>query len=253
MSSDPTAQQMSAKADGLRIPRHLAVTMDGNGRWAKARGRPRTDGHTEGVAALRRLVEYCLAYGVEYLTVFSFSSENWTRPAAEVSFLMGLIPRFVETDLKSLIKNNVRIRIVGSRARLDANMLALIDRVETQSAACTGLTLLVAFNYGGRLDIVEAAHALAIRVRNGEIDPDDLSETLFGDALSTAGVPDPDIMLRTSGEHRLSNFLLWQSAYAELIFIDTLWPDFNETAFRDVLIEYGRRDRRFGGLGAGAK
>jgi undecaprenyl diphosphate synthase len=250
MNDKPTAKRIPANSEGLRIPRHLAVTMDGNGRWAAARGKPRTDGHAEGIAALRRLVEYCIAYGVDYLTVFSFSSENGTRPVPEVSFLFSLINRFVDSDLKRLIDNNVRVRVIGSKQRLDAGMLALIDRVESQSAHCTGLGLQVAFNYGGRPDIVGAAQSLALQVLSGTLEPGDITEEVFAGALSTAGLPDPDVMLRTSGEYRLSNFLLWQSAYAELIFIDTLWPDFDEAAFRDVLSEYGRRNRRFGGLGS---
>ncbi len=251
MDSESTAKRIP-QAKRFRVPRHLAVTMDGNGRWARARGKPRTDGHAEGVAALRRLVECCISYGVDYLTVFSFSSENWTRPAPEVSFLFSLIKRFVGSDLKNLIENNVRVRIIGSKQRLEPGMLALIDQVEGKSADCTGLQLQIAFNYGGRLDIVEAARSLARQARDDTLDPNDITEDLFSGALSTAGLPDPDVMLRTSGEFRLSNFLLWQSAYAELIFIDTLWPDFDEAAFLDVLTEYGRRDRRFGGLGTGA-
>ena len=253
MMDEAAAMQDSEKAFGLRIPRHLAVTMDGNGRWAEARGRPRTDGHAEGIVALRRLVEYCISYGVEYLTIFSFSSENWTRPAPEVSFLFSLMRRFVDSDLKKLINNNVRIRFLGSKKRLDASVLKLMNDVERQSATCTGLNLQVAFNYGGRLDIVEAAQALAVEVKAGTLAPEDITEERFSTALSTAGVPDPDLMLRTSGEYRISNFLLWQSAYSEFVFVDTLWPDFDETAFREALEAYGQRDRRFGGLGTEKK
>ncbi len=249
MNSESTAIRSSAGVETLRIPRHLAVIMDGNGRWAKARGKPRTDGHAEGVKALRRLVEYSITYGVDYLTIFSFSSENWSRPASEVSFLFSLMPRFVDSDLKKLIANNVHVRFVGSKQRLDRSVLKLMDDVEARSAHCTGLNLQVAFNYGGRLDIVDAARTLAERVRAGTLEPDAITEEVFAGTLATADMPDPDVLLRTSGEYRLSNFLLWQSAYAELIFIDTLWPDFDEAAFRRMLAEYGRRDRRFGGLG----
>ena len=241
----------AARADGLRIPRHLAVTMDGNGRWAAARGRPRTDGHAEGIKALRRLVEYSIAYGVDYLTIFSFSSENWARPAQEVGFLFSLMRRFVDSDLKSLIKNGVRVRFLGSHDRLDGSVLKLMDEVTRKTAEGTALTLLVAFNYGGRQDIAEAARALATKVRAGTLDPEAITENMISGELTTAGMPDPDVVLRTSGEQRISNFLLWQAAYAELIFIDTLWPDFDETAFREMLSEYGRRDRRFGGLTTG--
>ncbi len=249
MTSESMAIEAAAGDDRLRIPRHLAVTMDGNGRWAKARGKPRTDGHAEGIKALRRLVEYCISYGVEYLTIFSFSSENWSRPESEVSFLFSLMARFVESDLKKLIANNVHVHFLGSRQRLDPKIVKLMDDVEARSAHCDGLRLEVAFNYGGRLDIIDAARALANKVASGEIRPDDINETEFGDALTTSGIPDPDVVLRTSGEIRLSNFLLWQSAYSELIFIDTLWPDFDEAAFRAMAAEYGRRDRRYGGLG----
>lgn len=248
MAGDKAETEMSARADGLRIPRHLAVTMDGNGRWAKARGRPRTDGHAEGIKALRRLVEYAIAHGVSYLTIFSFSSENWSRPAAEVSFLFTLMRRFVDSDLKSLIKNGVRVRFLGSKERLEPGVLKLMDEVTRKTEAGRALNLQVAFNYGGRQDIVDAARSLAEQARAGTLDPAAISEDMFADALTTAGIPDPDLVLRTSGEQRLSNFLLWQSAYAELVFIDTLWPDFDEAAFREVLSAYGRRDRRFGGL-----
>lgn len=234
--------------DGYRIPRHLAVTMDGNGRWAAARGRPRTEGHAEGIKALRRLVEYCLRYGVAYLTIFSFSSENWSRPAQEVGFLFNLMRRFVESDLKSLIKNGVKVEFLGSRERLDAGVRGLMDDVVKKSAGGTALTLLVAFNYGGRQDIVDAARQLAQQVRDGRLDPADITEDRLARALTTGTYPDPDVVLRTSGEQRLSNFLLWQSAYSELVFVDTLWPDFDETSFIEMLDAYGRRDRRFGGL-----
>lgn len=252
MASDVAEHVKSGRADGLRIPRHLAVTMDGNGRWAEARGRPRTDGHAEGIKALRRLVEYAIAYGVEYLTIFSFSSENWARPAQEVNFLFSLMRRFVDSDLKKLISHGVRIRFIGSRERLDAGVIKLMDEVTRKSAAGDKLTLLVAFNYGGRRDIADAARALAEKVRAGTLDPAEITEDLIADALTTAGVPDPDVVLRTSGEQRISNFLLWQSAYAELIFVDTLWPDFDEATFRDMLAAYSRRDRRFGGVNKGA-
>lgn len=249
MTSESTAIKAAVGDETLRIPRHLAVTMDGNGRWAKARGKPRSDGHAEGIKALRRLVEYCIAYGVEYLTIFSFSSENWSRPEGEVSFLFSLMARFVDSDLNKLIANNVHVHFLGSRQRLDRSIVKLMDDVEARSAHCDGLSLEVAFNYGGRLDIVDAARTLAGKVAAGEMDPDEIDEQSFADALTTAGVPDPDVVLRTSGEMRLSNFLLWQSAYSELIFIDTLWPDFDEAAFRAMATEYRRRERRFGGLG----
>lgn len=234
----------------LRVPRHLGVTMDGNGRWAMARGRPRTYGHSEGIKALRRLVEYCIRYGTEYLTVFSFSSENWSRPAGEIRFIFSLLEKFVDSDLEKLVRNNVRVRIIGDRDRLEPYLVELIERVENRTAANTGLNMQVAFNYGGRADIVRASRILAERVQKGEIAPGDIDEKLFAQVLMTHGIPDPDIVLRTSGEHRFSNFLIWQSAYSELVFVDDYWPDFDEDVFLRVLAEYGRRERRFGGTEA---
>lgn len=253
MGSESGTLSAPNKSEGLSVPRHLGVTMDGNGRWAAARGKPRTDGHTEGVKALRRLVEYCIRYGTQYLTVFSFSSENWTRPAKEIRFIFSLLHRFVESDLETLREHNVRVRIIGSRARLDASLLTLIERVEKRTAHCTGLNLQVAFNYGGRQDIVDATRTLAERVAAGDLQPEDITEQSLAAELSTADIPDPDVILRTSGEHRLSNFLLWQAAYAELIFVDALWPDFDEGVFVEMLEDYNRRERRFGGVKAVAK
>lgn len=239
--------------EGLRVPRHLGVIMDGNGRWATSQGRPRTDGHVEGVKSLRRLVEYCMRYGTQYLTVFSFSSENWARPAAEIKFIFGLLKKFVDSDLKSLHKNNVRVHIIGERNGLDKQLISLINKVETLTAKNTGFVLQVAFNYGGRAEIVHAAQRLADAVKAGDLIADDITEQTFTDTLYTSGVPDPDVILRTSGEQRLSNFLIWQAAYAELIFVDERWPDFSEEVFVDVLKEYACRERRFGGVEAAAQ
>lgn len=233
----------------LRVPCHLAVTMDGNGRWAKARGKVRTEGHTEGVKALRRLVEYAIRYGIEYLTVFSFSSENWSRPPDEIRFIFGLLRRFVASDLESLVRNNVQVRIVGGREGLDKSLVALIDSVEEKTKGNTGLKLQVAFNYGGKGDIAQAAQRLAKKVQDGLLSPEDITEERLNAELLTAGIPDPDLMLRTSGEHRISNFLIWQSAYSELAFVDEYWPDFDEDVFLRVIHDYNRRERRFGGLG----
>src|SRR5690606_30383498 len=231
-------------------PVHLGVIMDGNGRWAKARGKRRTEGHVEGVKALRGLVEHCINYGVEYLTVFSFSSENWTRPPDEISFILGLLRRVIASDLQRLIRNNVQVRIIGSRERLEPSLVRLIDDVEAKTAGNTGLVLLVAFNYGGKAEIAEAARRLARQVAAGKLSPDDITEARLAAELYTAGIPDPDVIIRTSGEQRISNFLLWQAAYSELIFVDEHWPDFNEQSFRRVLEEYASRDRRFGGMEA---
>ena len=250
MSVDSAVQsEPSARAD-LRIPTHIGVIMDGNGRWARARGRPRTDGHVAGVKALRRMVELCIRYGVRYLTVFSFSSENWTRPRDEVRFIFGLLHRFVASDLDTLARNNVRVRIIGSRANLDEPLRRLIDDVEVRTAANTGLNLVVAFNYGGKAEITEAARRIAREVAAGRLDPDAIDEKVFENALYTSGTPDPDVIIRTSGERRVSNFLLWQAAYSELVFVPEHWPDFDEATFLRVLGDYSARERRFGGIEA---
>lgn len=252
MPPEPKPIGSVAEQAGLRIPRHLGVTMDGNGRWAAERGRPRTDGHSEGVKALRKLVEYCIRYGTEYLTVFSFSSENWSRPESEVKFIFALLRKFVESDLKALSRNNVKVRIIGERDRLDASLIALIEKVERQTEHNTGLNLQVAFNYGGRAEIVGATKKLATQVKLGLLDPDSIDEEKFASTLFTSGIPDPDVILRTSGEQRFSNFLIWQAAYSELIFVEELWPDFNEETFVRMLREYAGRERRFGGVEARA-
>lgn len=250
MSIDPAMTVEIAQRPRLRIPTHLGVIMDGNGRWAKSRGKRRTEGHIEGVKALRGLVEHCINYGVAHLTVFSFSSENWTRPKEEVSFIFNLLRRFVASDLQRLIRNNVRVRIIGSRAGLEPSLVRLIDDVEAKTGANTGLVLIVAFNYGGKAEIAEAAQHLAREVVAGRMSPEDITEDAIGRSLYTAGLPDPDLIIRTSGEQRLSNFLLWQSAYAEFVFVDEYWPDFNEASFVRVLETFALRDRRFGGIEA---
>jgi undecaprenyl diphosphate synthase len=250
MSSDPATAQEHGPAPGLRIPGHIGVIMDGNGRWAKARGRPRTDGHVEGVKALRRLVELCIRYGVGHLTVFSFSSENWSRPKDEISFIFSLMRRFVASDLERLIANNVKVRIIGSREGLESSLLRLIDDVEDKTRGNTGLKLMVAFNYGGKAEITDAVRRIARDVAAGRLAPEAITEDVVGRALYTAGIPDPDLIIRTSGEQRFSNFLLWQSAYSELAFVERNWPDFDETTFLSVLEDYSARERRFGGVEA---
>lgn len=250
MASDPAVNVSPSPGSGLRIPVHLGMIMDGNGRWAQARGKRRTEGHVEGVKALRNLVELCITYGVSYLTVFSFSSENWTRPVDEVSFIFNLLRRFVASDLQRLIRNNVKVRIIGSREGLDPSLVRLIDDVEGKTAANTGLVLVVAFNYGGKTEIVDAVKAVARRVAAGQLDPEKVDEAMIGSALYTAGIPDPDLIIRTSGEQRLSNFLLWQAAYSEFVFVPENWPDFDEASFLRVLEIYSLRDRRYGGIGA---
>ena len=253
MSTEPAIQSRAASRPDLRIPVHIGVIMDGNGRWAQARGKPRTEGHVAGVKALRATVEHCITYGVDYLTVFSFSSENWTRPKDEISFIFGLLRRFVASDLEKLHRNNVRVRIVGSREGLDDSLRRLIAEVEATTAMNTGLKLQVAFNYGGKAEIAEAVRRIAGLVATGRLKAEDITEDTISRALYTAGIPDPDIVIRTSGEQRISNFMLWQSAYAELIFVEQNWPDFDEAAFVRVLEEYSGRDRRFGGVEAQAR
>lgn len=250
MSTDPAINRQPSPGLGLKIPGHIGVIMDGNGRWAKARGKARTEGHIEGVKALRRLVELCITYGVKNLTVFSFSSENWSRPKEEINFIFGLLHRFVASDLAKLIANNVRVRIIGSREGLEDSLKRLIADVEAKTAANTGLNLLVAFNYGGKAEIVEATRQLAREVAAGRLRPDDITEATIEKSLYTSGVPDPDLIIRTSGEQRVSNFLLWQGAYAELVFVEQNWPDFDEQTFIEVLEEYSARERRFGGVEA---
>ena len=250
MSIDPAIADDIAPRPRLRIPVHLGVIMDGNGRWAEARGKRRTEGHIEGVKALRKLVELCITYGVPHLTVFSFSSENWTRPKDEISFIFNLLRRFVASDLQNLIRNNVRVRIIGSRTGLDPSLVRLIDDVEAKTAGNTGLVLIVAFNYGGKAEIAEATRRIAGEVAAGRLAPEAITEDTIAAALYTAGLPDPDLIIRTSGEQRISNFLLWQAAYAEFVFVDENWPDFGEASFIRVLETYARRDRRFGGIEA---
>lgn len=247
MSVD-TAIATTPAPSGLKIPGHLAVIMDGNGRWAQARGKVRTEGHVEGVKALRRLVDLSIRYGIKHLTVFSFSSENWRRPRDEVNFIFGLLHRFVASDLATLIQNNVRIRIIGSLEGLDEPLRRLIAEVQGKTAKNTGLELIVAFNYGGKSELTDAVRAIAAEVAAGRMQPADITEATIERALYTSGIPDPDLIIRTSGEQRTSNFLIWQGAYSELVFVEENWPDFNEQVFLRALDEYSSRNRRFGGI-----
>jgi undecaprenyl diphosphate synthase len=237
---------------GEGAPAHVAIIMDGNGRWAARRGLPRIEGHRRGVEAIRRTVRAAGVLGIRYLTVYSFSSENWRRPAQEVADLMGLLKIFVRHDLADLHANNVRVRIIGEREGLPADIRALLDESESLTRGNTGLTLVIAFNYGGRQEIVRALRKLAQQVRAGELDPATIDMNAVDGALDTQGIPDPDLVIRTSGEQRVSNFLTWQTAYSEFVFLPDFWPDFDEAAFRRALDEYRTRDRRFGGLSAQA-
>jgi undecaprenyl diphosphate synthase len=221
--------------------------MDGNGRWAKARGLPRSLGHRAGVAALKRTVEGAPELGVERLTVFGFSTENWRRPAGEISELMRLLKAYVQTDLARLQRAGVRVRIVGRREGLTPDILSIIEHAEACTAANDRFHLQVAFNYGGRADIIDAARRFAEKVKAGLADPNDLTEGAFQSLLSTADSPPPDLIIRTSGEQRLSNFLLWEAAYAEFVFQDVLWPDFGQAHLREAVEEFRTRERRYGG------
>jgi undecaprenyl diphosphate synthase len=231
-----------------RTPSHVAIIMDGNGRWALARGLPRFEGHRRGVEAVRRAVRSAIEHEVQFLTIYSFSSENWSRPPEEVAMLMGLLKRFIRNDLAELNAHGVRVRVIGERDNLTPDIVALIVEAETLTANNRGLTLTVAFNYGARQEIVEAARRMAIDVRDGRLDAEAIDQNELAERLDTTGLPDPDLIIRTSGEMRLSNFLLWQAAYAELVFLPILWPDFDDAAFLSALDQYAARERRFGAL-----
>jgi undecaprenyl diphosphate synthase len=229
-------------------PRHVAIIMDGNGRWAAARGLPRSEGHRRGVEALRRTVRAAGELGIRYLTIFSFSSENWSRPVAEVNDLMGLLRRFVRNDLAELHQNNVRVRIIGEREGLSHDIGPLLIEAEDLTRNNTGLCLVVAFNYGARQEIARAARRVSEAVARGELAAADIDADRFATFLDAQDVPDPDLIIRTSGEQRMSNFLLWQAAYSELVFVPGYWPDFDRAALEAVITEFRGRERRFGGL-----
>jgi len=229
-----------------RLPRHVAIIMDGNGRWAENRGQPRFAGHKAGVETVRRAAEMCVELGIEVLTLFAFSSENWRRPATEVGLLMDLFIMALNREVKRLKRNDVRLRIIGDRSAFPEKLQARIVAAEETTADCGGLTLQVAANYGGRWDMTCAARSIAEQVRSGQLEPSAITEETISAALSTAGLPDPDLFIRTGGEQRLSNFLLWQSAYAEIYFTAMLWPDFDNKAFGQALESFAGRQRRFG-------
>ncbi|CAN7523566.1 isoprenyl transferase [Pararhizobium sp. LjRoot255] len=230
------------------VPTHVAIIMDGNGRWANSRGLPRTMGHRKGVEAVREAVRTAGEVGIRYLTLFAFSSENWSRPEAEVSDLMGLLKAFIRRDLADLHRQNVRIRVIGDKTNLRGDILPLLIEAEDTTRNNTGITLVIAFNYGSRDEMTRAMQALAVDVAQGRLTPDQITPERIASKLDTSGIPDPDLILRTSGEERLSNFLLWQAAYSELLFVPDLWPDFNREVFLDALKTYAGRERRFGGL-----
>lgn len=241
------AMEESAKA---AVPRHVAVIMDGNGRWAKQRGMPRTFGHKQGVEATKRLVRAAHKMGIEVLTIYGFSTENWSRPQDEVDVLMGLLKSYFNAEIAELHKANVRIRVIGNKADFAGDIAQLLLRAETLTKDNNGLTLCVALSYGGRQEIVASAQALAAKVASGELQAEDIDERLLAGGLETSDLPDPDLIIRTSGEQRLSNFLLWQAAYAELYFDPVLWPDYTAENLEKAVATFNSRERRFGGLKA---
>ena len=250
-AADAVAVDEATLLEAIRqqpLPQHVAVIMDGNGRWAGLRGLPRVAGHREGVRAARETVRTAGRLGIGYLTLYAFSSENWTRPPAEVSFLMRLLESSVDAELPDLVDNNVRLRTIGEIATLDQGVRRSVERAIRATEGNTGLTLLIALNYGGRRELVRAVRTIADDVARGVLAPEAIDEASVAATLDTAGVPDPDLLIRTSGEYRLSNFLLWQVAYTELLVLPTLWPDFSPRDLYGAVAEYQRRSRRFGGL-----
>jgi undecaprenyl diphosphate synthase len=243
---DPQRAPAAAGGGADAPPSHVAIIMDGNGRWAASRRLPKIAGHREGARAVRRTIEAAIQSGVAWLTIYAFSSENWRRPAGEVLDLTGLLRHYLQSEIAELKANGVRLRVIGDRSRFDADIQSDLAAAETDTAANTRLNLTVALSYGARAEIAAAARAIADAVQAGRLDPARIDEDTFAGFLATAGIPDPDLVIRTSGEQRLSNFLLWQAAYAELVFLDVLWPDFGAAHFTAALAEYARRERRFG-------
>lgn len=236
-----------ASSDGPAPPVHVAIIMDGNGRWARSRGLPRTVGHQRGAEAVRRAVTGAAELGISYLTLFGFSSENWKRPLSEIDDLMALLRLYIRGEIDELDRNGVRIRIIGDRQKLAPDIVQLIEQAELRTRGNLRLNLTVALSYGGRAEIAQAAAQIGGDIQAGKLKPEEVNEALFGRYLLTADLPDPDFVIRTSGEKRISNFLLWQSAYAELIFVDRLWPDFTKEDLSAAIREYQQRDRRYGG------
>ena len=240
--SAPALSEKKTAGSVPATPRHVAIIMDGNGRWAKARHLPRVAGHRKGIEAVRAVTRAARSLGIEVLTLYAFSSENWRRPAEEISDFMGLLRHFIKSDLEELAREGVRLRVIGDHTAFAPDVVALIDNALARTAANTGSTLVIGLNYGSQDEIVRAARKLA------RLDPADIDTAAVEAALDTADLPPVDLLIRTSGEHRLSNFMLWQAAYAELLFVDTLWPDFGADALADAVAAFHRRERRFGGL-----
>ena len=231
-----------------KIPVHVAIIMDGNGRWAKRRGLPRTAGHVQGARTVEQILEDADYMGIRYLTVYAFSTENWSRPDSEVKALMNLLRTYMKTSLAKCAKNNVRIRVIGDKSRLDKDLQASIANLERETASNTGIGFQIAINYGSRDEMVRAVQAAAQKVKDGELRPEDITENYLSDSLDTCGIPDPDLLIRTGGEQRISNFLLWQTAYSELYFCDAAWPDFNKAELEKAVDAFNHRERRYGGL-----
>ena len=240
---------LPANADPTPGPNHVAIIMDGNGRWAKARGLPRVAGHRRGADAVRRVVRGAGELGIPVLTLFAFSTENWTRPADEVNDLMGLLRHYLRNELDELHKNGAKLRVIGNREGLAADIVRDISDAENMTRSNSRIDVNICINYGARAEILQATRSLARQVATGKLSADRIDEDLFEGELLTAGVPDPDLLIRTSGEQRISNFMLWQCAYAELVFVDTLWPDFGKEHLEQAIAEFRRRERRYGGVG----
>lgn len=248
MKSSPGKSDSNFEVPPEKRPRHIAAIMDGNGRWAQRRGLPRIEGHRHGVAAVRRTVEECVRLGIEYLTLYCLSSENWKRPKSELDFLLRLLEQYIVEERQTFLENNVRVVVIGKREGIPSHVQREIDKTVEMTADQTGLCLCLAVNYGGRAEILDAVRAIAAKVAEGQLSPHDIDEATFSAHLYTAGMPDPDLLIRTAGELRVSNFLLWQISYAELWVTDVCWPDFDENLLRQAIRDYARRVRRFGGL-----
>ena len=240
------AALVAAPGDG--VPRHVAIIMDGNGRWAKARHLPRVAGHRAGVEAVRRVTRAARSLGIEALTLYAFSSENWRRPESEIGDLMGLLRVFIRSDIDEMVRENVRLRVIGDHRRFAPDLVKLVDDAVARTAGNTGPLLVIALNYGAQTELARIARQLAEEARAGDLDPAAIDCDLIEQRLDTSDLPPLDLLIRTSGEQRLSNFLLWQAAYAELLFVDTLWPDFDAAALADAVAAFGQRQRRYGGL-----
>lgn len=240
---DPASERPDKAPD---LPTHVAIIMDGNGRWAHGRLLPRLEGHRQGAKSVRKVVEFCRRQGIRYLTLYAFSTENWQRPSSEVSGLLRLLSQFLDSELEEIHANDIRVRTIGDLGRLPSNLLAKIEAAKQLTSGNRSMLLSIALSYGGRQEILSAALKMASDLKTGKIDEDDVTQELFSELLDTKGIPDPDLLIRTGGELRISNFLLWQCAYTELYFTPVLWPDFDETAFQQALEAYSSRQRRYG-------